>query len=345
MLLAISTVQASAGPLGFVAMGGTNTLVPFDIETGEPLLPSIDLTPESAGPYDVTIHPLLAEAWIAGSDGDGLVIVDRATAAEIARVDLATDDSYLVDVAFSPAGDIAYVSDRDAGHVTLVDVGTHAATGTTVETANGFAPGWMAVHPTTGDIYLTDWQSTDLVVIDADTLTPTQTFMGEGFRLRDLVISPDLGTLYIANGVGNDEVLFVDVDSLAIEERVGVGEDPWAVDVTPDGAQLFTANQDSRDVSVIDTGTLAVTTIDLTDSADPRDVDIAADGSAVYVPTGSISGDDGVFVIDPDSHVIADIFTFGSDDTRSDVLAVAPQPLWDLIFRDGFEDLEQSGPG
>jgi YVTN family beta-propeller protein len=326
-------------------MGGTDTLVPFDIETGEPILPSVELSPEASGAYDVTIHPLLPEVWVAGRDQDGLVILDRNTTAEIARLDLATDDSFLVDIAFSPEGDIAYVSDRDADRVVLIDVYTHLPTGEVVETPTGFAPGWMAVHPRTGDVYLTDWQSEDLIVIDAEALTTTRTPLGDGFRLRDLVFAPDLETLYVANGVGNDVILFINVETLTIEEQVGVGEDPWAVDVTPDGAQLFVANQDSRDVSVIETSTLVVETIDLTDSADPRDVDIAEDGSAVFVPTGGISGDDGVFVIDPDTHALVDTHTFGSDDTRSSVLAVAPQALWDLIFRDGFESISQAGSG
>ena len=336
--LFVLNTPANAGPTGFIAMTGSDTLVPFDIETGVPTLPSIDLFPEAISPYDVTIHPFLPEAWVVASGADGLVVVDRDTLNVIARVDLSTPDSFLVDTAFSPEGDLAYISDRNAGHVVLMDVGTHAHSGITVETPNNVSPGWMAVHPSTGDIYLTDWQGGSLVVIDAGDLSVTSTFLGSGFRMRDLVFSPDAETLYIANGVGNDEILFVNVDTLKIIEQVGVGADPWAVDVTPDGQQLFVANQDSGDASVVNTATLVAAPIPLVANAEPRDVDIAADGSAVYVTSGSIDGEDGVFVIDPDSHVVTDTYTVGPDDSFASTLAVAPQSLGDFLFVDGFEN-------
>ena len=337
-LLALGMIMAGpvgAGPMGYVAMAGSETVVPFDIESGMPVLPSISLAPDATDPYDVTIHPYLPEVWIAGNEG--VLILDRATGAELASLDLSAGDSYLVDIAFNPAGDTAYISDRNENELVLVDVGTHAPTGETINLGSGFAPGWLAVHPVTGDIYVTEWQANDIAHIDGDTLVPVIALFPGGFRLRDLVFSPDLDILYIANGVGNDEILFLDVPEFDILEQVPVGEDPWAVTVTPDGGKLFSANQDSRDVSVVDTVSLSVDTIDLTPSADPRDVAIAADGSAVYVPTGGISGDDGVFVIDPDTHALIETFGFGAEDSFSNVLAVAPKTVGDFLFIDGFE--------
>lgn len=337
MTLAVACGPLSAGPTGYVAMGGTDSLVPFDIETGTPDLPSIELIPDVSGPYDVTIHPYLPEVWVVGKDNDGVVVVNRATNAEVARMDLAIEDNFLVDVIFSRDGETAFISNRDAGIIHVVDVSSHTLSSTVP--VSDFPPGWMAVHPRTGDIYLTEWQGRDLAVIDSETLqVGTPADLGSGFRMRDLKFSPDAQTLYIANGVGNDEILFVDPQNLTIDQQVGVGEDPWAVDVMPDGSKLFVANQDSRDVSVVDLTTLSVQTIGLTPSADPRDVDIAADGLAVFVPTGSIAGEDGIFVIDPQTNTLIDTYTVGPDDSRGVVLAVAPQALYDRIFSDRFED-------
>jgi DNA-binding beta-propeller fold protein YncE len=337
LVLWAASGSLSAGPTGYVAMGGTDSLVPFDIETGAPELPSIELTPEVSGPYDVTIHPYLPEVWVVGKDNDGVVIINRSTNTEIARLDLAIEDNFLVDTIFSRDGETAFISNRDAGLLHVIDVSSHAPSSTVA--IPDFPPGWMAVHPRTGDIYLSEWQGRDLAVIDAEThQVDTPVDLGGGFRMRDLKFSPDAQTLYIANGVGNDEILFVDPENLTIDQQVSVGEDPWAVDVMPDGSKLFTANQDSRDVSVIDLTTLSVETIDLTPSADPQDIDIAADGSAVFVPTGGISGEDGVFVIDPQSNTLIDTFTVGPDDSFGRALAVAPQALYDRLFADRFED-------
>lgn len=330
---------APDGPVGFVAMSGTDTLVPFDIESGVPDLPSIDLTPNVSGPYDVTIHPFLPEVWVVGKNGDGVLVVNRSTNAVIARLDLEIEDDFFIDTIFSRDGETAFVSNRDARVLHVIDVSSHSPIPSANVDNPEFRPGWMAVHPRTGDIYLSEWQGGDLAVIDGDTLqVGPPVNLGSGFRMRDLKFSPDAQTLYIANGVGNDEILFVDPDTLTIEQQVSVGEDPWAVDVMPDGSKLFVANQDSRDVSAVDLSTLSVETIDLTPSADPRDVDIAADGSAVFVPTGSISGEDGVFVIDPQTDMLIDTYTVGPNDSIGIVLAVAPQALYDGIFADRFEN-------
>lgn len=337
VLCAISSPLA-AGPTGYVAMSGTDTLVPFDVETGVPDLPSIELMPEVSGPYDVTIHPYLPEVWVVGKDDDGVVVINRSDNSEIARLDLAIVDNFFVDTVFSRDGETAFISNRNARQIHVIDVSSHSPAAVSTVDVPDFPPGWMAVHPRTGDIYLTEWRGRELAVIDAETLqVDTPVDLGSGFRMRDLKFSPDAQTLYIANGVGNDEILFVDPESLTIDQQVGVGEDPWTVDVMPDGSKLFTANEDSRDVSVIDLNTLSVETIDLTPSADPRDVDIAADGSAVFVPTGSIGGEDGIFVIDPQTNTLIDTFTVGPDDSFGTVLAVAPQALYDQLFADRFE--------
>ena len=232
-----------------------------------PDLPSIELAPDVEGSYDVTIHPYLPEVWVVGKDNDGVVIVNRSTNAVIARLDLAIEDNFLVDTIFSRDGETAFISNRDARILHVVDVSSHTLVPSSNVDIPDFPPGWMAVHPRTGDIYLTQWQGGDMTIIDGETLqVGTTVDFGGGFRMRDLKFSPDADTLYIANGVGNDEVLFVDPENLTIDDQVGVGDDPWAVDVMPDGSKLFTANEDSEDVSVIDLTTLAVTTIELTPS-------------------------------------------------------------------------------
>lgn len=137
---------------------------------------------------------------------------------------------------------------------------------------------------------------------------------------------------------GSDQVHVVDPDALTVTVSVPVGDDPWGIDITPDGAKLFIANEDSSNVTVIDTATnTVITTIVLAADADPRDVDISLDGTLAYVPTGSITGDDGVYVIDTATLTVVDVITI-SGESNSNALAVAPEPAGGQIFRDGFEN-------
>jgi YVTN family beta-propeller protein len=114
-----------------------------------------------------------------------------------------------------------------------------------------------------------------------------------------------------------------------------VGDDPWGIDVSTDGQTLFVANEDSSDVSVIDIGTTMVTSIALGIGADPRDVDIGPDGLFAYVPSGEISGSDGVYVIDVASAALADFIETGQ--VNPNALSMAPEGPSSVIFMDGFE--------
>ena len=181
------------------------------------------------------------------------------------------------------------------------------------------------------------------MVIDPVTHETSSTSYPGGYRLRDLVFSPDGSTLYVANGVGNDEVLVIDPDSMAVVDSAPTDADPWAVDVTPDGNRLFLANQDAGNVTAVNVADMSTQTISLQSGAEPRDVDIAVDGSAVYVPSESIPGEDAVFVIDPNSLAVVETILLGGDDSFTNVLAVARQGApsgW--LFCDGIEEGDTS---
>jgi YVTN family beta-propeller protein len=104
---------------------------------------------------------------------------------------------------------------------------------------------------------------------------------------------------------------------------ISVGADPWGIDITPDGSLVFVTNEDSHDVSVIDTNLNVVTdTIFLAADADPRDLDITADGQFAYVTSGDIAGNDAVYVIDVNTLSVIDTIFVTSSNTNA--IAVAP---------------------
>ncbi len=270
-----------------------------------------------------------------GASGDGVVVIDTATGAIIDRIDLTGMAEYPVDVVFSRSGDLAYVSGRDSDQVAIIDVATHSLTGATVPiAAHGSGPGKMAVNPTNGLIYLVDWYDDQLHVIDPTT-NPVVSSEVVGSSLWDVTVDTNGATIYLADR-GSDQIHVLDASDLSLITSVAVGDDPWGLDLTPDAKLLFVANEDSHEVSVIDTPTNTVTTtIPLAGDADPRDVDVSADGVAAYVPSGSIAGDDLIYVIDVATLAIVDTISMAPE-SNPNVVAVAPEAGL-TIFVDGFE--------
>jgi len=322
---------------GYVGTSTTDSLVVLDLDTGTALSPSINLLPEGNYPYDATILPDGSEVWICGASGDGIIVVDTATHAVIERIDLGAAGEYPVNIAFDASGATAFVSAREGEAVLVVDVATHTATGAIITIASG--PGKGRVRPSDGTLFVVDWFDGALHAVEPVTLTVTSADIGSS--LWDLAIHPTGAPLYAIDR-GSDQVHVVDPDTLTVSTSVNVGDDPWGIDITPDGGTLFIANEDSSNVTVVDTATNTVlTTIALAADADPRDVDILADGSLAYVPNGSVSGDDGVYVIDTTTFAVVDTITF-SGDSNGNVIAVAPEPLGGQIFSDGFESGDTS---
>ncbi len=326
-----SAARGGEGSYGFVGNSGDDTLTVVDLAAGTALTPDIDLLPEGNYPYDVTLHPDGSEVWICGAVGDGVVVVDAVTHAVSERISLAGTAEYPVDVAFNADGRVAWVASRDSDVVAVIDTATYTVTGT-IPIATGFlGPGKMAFSGARNELYVVEWFDDELYVVDVATGVVTAVTVGDS--LWDLVLDPAEATLYLVDR-GSDEVHVFDLDSLTVTASVAVGDDPWGIDLTPDGGLLVVANEDSSEVSLIDTATRDVTPVALPAGADPRDVDIAADGATAYVPSGAVAGSDAVYVIDLASRLIADVIEAGAN---PNALAVAPDVESSLIFADGFE--------
>ncbi len=328
------------GTFGFSGNSGNDTLTVFDLVTGTAVGPDVDLLPEGDYPYDVTIHPGGDEVWICGAVGDGIVVVDALTHTIIERISLTGSAEYPVDVAFNAAGSVAYVAGRDSDALAVVDTATYAVTGTIPIATSFLGPGKMAFSPGRNELYVVEWFDDELYVVDAATEIVTPVTVGDS--LWDLVLDPAEDTLYVADR-GTDEVHVFDLDSLMVTSSIAVGDDPWGIDLTPDGAQLVVANEDDSTVSVIDVATAGVTTVALPAGSDPRDVDVAGGGAFAYVPSGDVTGDDAVYVIDLAVPAITGTVDLGAVNPNS--LAVTPGGPSPLIFADGFESGDTSAWG
>lgn len=320
------------GAFGFSGNSGTDSLTVFDLTTGMPVGLDVDLLPEGDYPYDVTLHPDGTEVWIAGAVGDGVLVVDTTSHAITERISLAGTAEYPVDIAFDGDGGVAYVASRDNDLIAVIDTSTYMVVDTIPIAASFLGPGKMAFSATRNELYVVEWFDDELYVIDAATQVVTPFSIGND--LWDLVLDPAEDTLYVADR-GNDEVHVFDLDTQAVTDSVTVGDDPWGIDRTPDGARLVVANEDDNTLTVIDTATLGTTTVTLPAGADPRDVDITSGGDFAYIPSGDVPGDDGVYVLDLGTLTITGTVSIGG--TNANALAVHPEgPEFETIFADSF---------
>ncbi|MGD8624241.1 MAG: PKD domain-containing protein [Anaerolineae bacterium] len=314
-------VGRSSGAYGYTGASTSDEAAIFDLQTAS-LVDRLDLLPEGNYPYDATMRPDGSEVWIPGASGDGLVIIDTATNTITHRI---SGGEYPVSVAFRDDSAYAFVANRDTEDVTVVDTASYAVVDTIPIPTHYLGAGNLALNPESGDMYVVDWYGDYFWALDTDTFTVTQEIL-QGSSLWQLVVSPLGDRLYITDR-GLDVVHVVDTADLSTITAISVGDDPWGIDITPDGSLIYVTNEDSHDVTVIDATTNGVvTTVALphgTDS-DPRDVDFSADGAYAYVTSGSVTGDDEVYVLETTTHTVADRISVAPAGNPN-VVAVAPQ--------------------
>ena len=105
-------------------------------------------------------------------------------------------------------------------------------------------------------------------------------------------VSPDGRTL-VATAQLTGKLLVFDLADPAkpkLVHTVAVGEWPWLVTFTPDGAEVWVPNQRSNDVSVVDAKTwTVVATVSGEDFAQPDGIGITGDGRWVFVANHNTS--------------------------------------------------------
>jgi YVTN family beta-propeller protein len=281
----------------------------------------------------VTINPAGTEVWICGASGDGIIVVDAINHTILQRISLTGQAENPVDIAFNSNGNTAYVAGRDSNSVAVIDTATYTV-------VNGIpisGPGKMAFSPVHNELFVAGWFTDELHRVNATTLAVTTFVIGA--QLWDVVLSPPEDFLYITDR-GSDVVHLFEIDRNQVFTSIGVDDDPWGIDVTPDGQRLVVANEDDHSVSIINLGAGgSVTAVPLPADADPRDVDLSPDGSLAWVPSGDIAGNDVIYVIDVVSAALADSVTLGNVNPNS--IAVGADVAAPALFIDGFESVSE----
>jgi YVTN family beta-propeller protein len=96
--------------------------------------------------------------------------------------------------------------------------------------------------------------------------------------------SPDGSTVYVAN-YSDSTISVIDASHNVVAATVGVNFAPWSLGVTRDGKKLYAGSEGSTSVSVMDTSTLAVSSVNVGVPSSGLSVSL---GGEVYL--GSMSG-------------------------------------------------------
>jgi len=133
-------------------------------------------------------------------------------------------------------------------------------------------------------LFVARFMDSDLIILDSATGRETGRIeFGFGANPSDLLLSPDLKTLYVSNR-GHDEIAVVDVKSLRVKSKVKTGLHPHFMDFTPDGRYLIVVNNQDDKATILDASTLAV-------AGEPRIDDgasgiaVTGDGRFAYIPS------------------------------------------------------------
>ena len=161
-------------------------------------------------------------------------------------------------VAVSPNGRQAYIANRNAQVVTVVDTAVNQVTATIPITAG--PPQFLAFAPDGRTLYVTIYNDARTVHVVDVLDTATNTVVGtipQQARPYLPAVTRDGKRLFIPNhDIGSVSV--VSTDTNTVIAQVPVAPNPHSVAFSRDGSRAYTANHESNLVSVIDTTTLEV---------------------------------------------------------------------------------------
>ena len=263
-------VRASPdGGMAYVAVSGSPKCPPWmeEEECAEPDkrfdgIAEVDLEaqvrtrmlPGGSDPETFDITPDGARIVVSNEDTHEASLVDLESGEIIRTVPVGVEPE---GVRISPDGTLAYVTGETDHDVTVLDTASgDEITRITV----GHRPRDLVFTPDGAYAYVSaEIDGTISEIVVAENRVSRTIALPEGSRSMGVALSPDAGTLYVANG-RSKTVSVVDLASGEVTANIEVGERPWGLALSFDGSLLYTANGPSNDVTVLNTETLEIVT-------------------------------------------------------------------------------------
>ena len=156
-------------------------------------------------------------------------------------------------VVVSPNSRQAYVANRAAGVVTVVDTAVNKVTATIPVSAG--PPQYLTFSPDGRTVYVSIWND-ERTIAAVGVLDTTSNSMVATIPVRTrpflAAVTPDGTQLYVPNH-DSGTVSVVDTSTNTVTTEIKVAANPHWVEFSRDGARAYTANHESNLVSIIDT--------------------------------------------------------------------------------------------
>lgn len=144
----------------------------------------------------------------------------------------------------------------------------------------GSGPFGVAINASGTNVYVANWDSNDVSVIDTATNTVIAT-VPVGKEPKGVAVTPDGTKVYVTN-TNSSTVSVIDTATNIVIANVSVGIYPLGVAVSPDGNKAYVTNYGSGNVSVINTANNTVTTT-ISVGSIPSGIIVNSAGTKAYV--------------------------------------------------------------
>ncbi|MEU1403511.1 serine/threonine-protein kinase [Streptomyces sp. NPDC005728] len=168
----------------------------------------------------------------------------------------------------------------------------HAAPASVLPIRVGDSPQGVAVSPDGRRVYVANFASGSVSVIDVATNRTVGDPIPVGDTPEGVDVSPDGRKVYVTNNSSASVSVIDATRNRTVGSPIPVGDTPEGVDVSPDGRKVYVANGSSSSVSVIDTATNQTVGDPVSVGLFPQGVAVSPDGRRVYVTSlgsGSVS--------------------------------------------------------
>lgn len=248
-------------------------------------------TANAAGPY----------AYLPSNDHATVSVVDLSnTAATPATINVsgAENTTGFYGAALAAKGDMLYISDQVNETVFQINV----ATGATVHGYFvGSNPRGIAVDPAGTHVYVTDFASAGLSIINTTTQAVADVDFsalsgganpspsGVALNLsgtRAYVTDASVGHRLCRIRLVSPPASVADGDCVVVGAADDDGANPNALAVSPDGTRVYVVNHGEATISAVDTGTFTVVRTFPLGFGSPNGIAISASGKRAYVGTG-----------------------------------------------------------
>jgi YVTN family beta-propeller protein len=251
-------------------------------------------SPHLSAPTGVAISPDGKTAYVSNHGSGTVSKISTATAKVVATIGTNNVNAHPSGMAITPDGKTAFVTEGGLNVVAVINLATSKVTGTI---SVGIDPEAIAISPDGSKALVTDYgdlthpgASISVINVATKTVSATITDANKLQSPLGIAISPDGSTAYAANrgqitGPGSS-VAVIDLATHTVTSDVTVGGIPTNVAVTPDGTKVYvTTAIDTGVISVIDTATHAVTSVDTSAHpiSDMTGVAATPNGDTVYV--------------------------------------------------------------